>query len=220
MAMKTKAYKPSVGSKGEEKAEERAFMSRKRVTVKEVRDGSRADKAKVAATKTTSKPGESKMATTEATRKSRDQEKRYPSAEDRKMATVGQEQRFRPAPDPTPANKSIMGSIINRVTQPPRQLSATSKAMLAETSGELNTALSVVGGASKLAARIGMGIVKRGAAVIAKKAATKALPSPQKLLTGPKPNPTGKYVPKKVKFPKAVRGRKIKGTGTYSQFGD
>ena len=69
-------------------------------TVKKVRDDSRKDKAVVVTKKvSTSKPGESKMATTEATRKpSRGQEKRYPSAEDRKMATVGQEQRYRPAP--------------------------------------------------------------------------------------------------------------------------
>lgn len=59
--MAFKPYKPSVGSRGEEKAAERAWMTRKSVakpvakpTVKAVRDESRKDKAAVASKATTS----------------------------------------------------------------------------------------------------------------------------------------------------------------------
>lgn len=107
MATKPKSYKKGSYTYTESSQGSNKFQNfTAKPTVKKVRDDSRKDKADVAVkkaapkstAKSTTKPGESKMATTEATRKPRGMEKRFPSAEERKIATVGQSQRFRPAP--------------------------------------------------------------------------------------------------------------------------
>ena len=232
--MAFKPYKPSPHSKGAEKAEERAWMARKPTTVKTVRDESRGSKAALVASKATTSPkyrggpeGDGKSVASKATTSAPfSKGKGSPAAPVRSSTPAITNA---PARGVMPTNKkSVTESLVDRVNQKPQKFTAKSEAMLSKTRGELDAALSVVGGASKFAARIGMGILKRGAAALSKKEAPKLLTGPRKqlkapkpkLLAAPKPKPypskTSKYVPKKVKFPKAIKGRKITGTGTYT----
>lgn len=172
MAMKPKSYRKgdyiyTESSPGSNKYQN--FTAAK-PTVKKVRDDSRQDKAGVAAKKVTSPKyrggpeGDGKAVATKASTSpkyrggpegdgkmiGRQPSGSAPFSKGKGSPSVpprGQEQRFRPAPDPTPANKSIVGSIINRVTQPPRKLAAGSVKMLNEARAEITPVLTALTGA-------------------------------------------------------------------------
>jgi hypothetical protein len=131
-------------------------------TVKKVRDDSRQDKAVVAAKKVTSPKyrggpeGDGKAVATKASTSpkyrggpegdgkmiGRQPSGSAPFSKGKGSPSVpprGQEQRFRPAP----AKKSIVGSIIDRVTQPPKKLAPASVKMLNEARAEITPILNM-----------------------------------------------------------------------------
>ncbi len=145
----------------------------------------------------------------------------YSGEEYRRTVTEGKSQRYRSTPAPTtaPAKKSIVGSIIDRVTQPPKELTPASKKILAETRAEITP---VVGALA--ITRLGYkGIAKGLNKVLGPKSIFYKKPSVPQGNRQPRPieelmqrGTASKYVPKKVKFPKAVKGRKLTGSGTYT----
>jgi hypothetical protein len=170
-----------------------------------------------------------------------------------------QTEAYRKRSNPTPAKKSIVGSIINRVTQPPKKLNAASEKILADARAEITPVVTALAGGRLLykggkkvvdiavkaykgptkytSPRLGRNTkpqkvdadnVGRPIEELFKKGKGTPKPQatkPQKYSTTdpnfplpPSYRPPARVVPKKVKFPKAVKGRKITGTGTYTQF--
>lgn len=156
-------------------------------TVKKVRDDSRQDKAGVAAKKVTSPKyrggpeGDGKAVATKASTSpkyrggpegdgkmiGRQPSGSAPFSKGKGSPSVpprGQEQRFRPAPEKV----SMMGSIINRVTQPPRKLAPASVKMLNESAAEITPVVTSLAG-GRLLYKGGKKLVEAGAKFFRKK---------------------------------------------------
>lgn len=126
----------------------------------------------------------------------------------------GQEQRFRPAPKypsrqggmdtQTNKKKSIVGKVIDRVTQPPKELSPASKKMLAEARAEITPVVTALAG-GRLLYKGGKKLVEAGMKYFSKPKPVPSKPSSYK--------PSGKNV-----MPKRSNARVKRTPGTYTQF--